>query len=339
MKEILSAMFFLFLASLNALSFCQENSMHTVNYKNSSPTNNQIQDKSMNNQKDLRDSPENNNTIKNILSSGFTVNIGNKRKLEMVLIPKGSFLMGTNDTDAKVLIEEMDRHGNELKRYRPEFTPQEWASYEQPVHKVNVPTFYLSKYEVTQAQWYAVMGYNPSYFQGDDLPVEQVSWNEAIEFCQKLSKQTGHNYRLPSEAEWEYACRANTSTPFAFGQTIDIELANYAYQYPDVYSAKVYSPAPEGTTPVGSFMANAFGLHDMHGNVLEWCQDIWHPNYLGAPTDGSAWLTKGSPDKRVFRGGSFTSYAFHSRSAVRERWDVNVRNSFTGFRVAMRIAD
>lgn len=150
----------------------------------------------------------------------------------------------------------------------------------------------MDKYDVTQAQYQAIMGTNPSNFKGDDLPVEQVSWNDAVEFCRKLSAKTGREYRLPTEAEWEYAARAGTTTPFAFGDTVTPDIANYDGDYP-------YGDAPRGTnrqttTPVGSLgAANGFGLYDMQGNVWEWCLDYWHDNYGGlvggAPTDGSAW--------------------------------------------------
>src|SRR5205085_7636152 len=146
-------------------------------------------------------------------------------------------------------------------------------------------------------------------FKGDSLPVENTSWNDAVEFCKKLSAKTGRQYRLPTEAEWEYAARAGTSTPFAFGETITPEIANYGAHR-------------ETTIPVGSLgAANAFGLFDMHGNVWEWVQDYWHDNYGGlvnsAPTDGSAWLSGGDPTKRVLRGGSWLVSAGLCRSTAR----------------------
>lgn len=167
-------------------------------------------------------------------------------------------------------------------------------------HRVSLPAFYLGQHPVTQAQWRAVahlppvnleLNPDPAHFKGEHRPVEQVSWYEAVEFCHRLSQHTGKLYRLPSEAEWEYACRAGSTTPFYFGETITPELANYNGNYS-------YGPGPKGeyraqATPVGSFGVNPWGLADMHGNVFEWCQDLWHPSYDGAPRDGSAWVTGG----------------------------------------------
>ena len=189
----------------------------------------------------------------------MTENIGNGVSLEMVKIPGGRFLMGSPDTEAQ-------RYDNE-----------------GPQHYVDVPEFFMGKYAVTQGQWEAVMGNNPSYFKGASRPVEQVSWYDATKFCQKLSQITGKKYSLPSESQWEYACRAGTTTPFYFGETITPELVNYRGSY-------TYADAPKGiyreeTTNVGIFPPNAFGLYDMHGNVWEWCADEWHSNYDGAPTD------------------------------------------------------
>ena len=171
---------------------------------------------------------------------------------------------------------------------------------------MTIQPFCLGKYAVTQAQWRAIaalpqinreLNPDPSGFKGDNRPVEWVSWLEAVECCDRLSRQTGRSYRLPSEAEWEYACRAGTTTPFHFGETMTTELANYCGEDRDI-GGRLYKGAygvgPQGayrqeTTAVGSFaVANAFGLFDMHGNVWEWCLDHWHENYQGAPTDGSA---------------------------------------------------
>jgi formylglycine-generating enzyme required for sulfatase activity len=225
----------------------------------------------------------------------MTENIGNGVSLEMVKIPGGRFLMGSPETEAK----RDDDEG--------------------PQHYVNVPEFFMGKYPVTQAQWQAVMGNNPSYFKGKNRPVEKVSWNEATKFCQKLSKKTGRDYRLPSEAEWEYACRAGTKTPFYFGETITPELVNYN-------GNDTYSNGPEGkyrkeTTDVGNFPPNSFGLYDMHGNVYEWCQDVWHDNYDGAPVDGSAWVNGGNSSRRVRRGGSWFGYPWWCRSANRNNFN------------------
>jgi formylglycine-generating enzyme required for sulfatase activity len=164
--------------------------------------------------------------------------------------------------------------------------------------------------------------------------VEQVSWYDAIEFCarlSKLSKLTGREYRLPSEAEWEYACRAGTTTPFYFGETITGELANY-----DV--SNIYADEPKGkyrkeTTPVGQFPSNAFGLYDMHGNVWEWCADDWHDNYEGAPRDGSAWTKNGNDNYSPLRGGSWCNYPDICRSAYRYYSSRRADYNYDGFRV------
>jgi formylglycine-generating enzyme required for sulfatase activity/tRNA A-37 threonylcarbamoyl transferase component Bud32 len=239
----------------------------------------------------------------------FTEDLGNSVSLEMIAIPGGTFTMGSP--------------ANELERFKDE----------SPQHSVTVPAFYLGKYPITQAQWQAIMGSNPSRFQGANRPVESISWNEAIEFCQKLSQATGRAYRLPSEAEWEYGCRAGTTTPFYFGETITTDLANYDGKY-------TYGSAPKGqyreqTTKVGSFPPNAFGLYDLHGNVWEWCQDTWHENYNGAPTNGSAWVSENDNDSRTLRGGSWNSRPRNCRSASRVRLSPGLRNFSFGFRVAL----
>ena len=233
----------------------------------------------------------------------FPEDLGDGVVLEMVYIPGGTFRMGSTV-----------------------------RSYEQPVHQVTVKPFFMGKYPITQEQWQAVMGNNFSHFKGAKRPVENVSWRHAVKFCTKLSQKTGKNYRLPSEAEWEYACRAGTTTPFHFGETITPDLVNYDGRYP-------YAWAPEGlcreeTTPVGRFPPNAFGLYDMHGNVWEWCQDVWHDNYNGAPADGSSWETGGS-DYRVLRGGSWNDNAVSCRSADRVRVVLGGRGRGCGFRVAL----
>ncbi|MEM8722154.1 MAG: SUMF1/EgtB/PvdO family nonheme iron enzyme [Cyanobacteria bacterium P01_G01_bin.39] len=223
----------------------------------------------------------------------FTQDLGNGINLEMIAIPGGSFMMGS---------PEGEGHNDE-----------------KPRHKVTVPSFYMGKYPITQAQYQQVIGNNPSDFQGDNRPVEQVSWNDAVEFCQSLSRQTGTEFRLPTEAEWEYACRAGTTTSYHFGEIINDQLANYGVNIAE-------------TTPVGQFSPNAFGLHDMHGNVWEWCQDDWHDNYEGAPTDGQAWLA-GKGIKKVTRGGSWISNPFYCRSAIRGDDSPDFRDFGIGFRV------
>ncbi len=188
---------------------------------------------------------------------------------------------------------------------------------------------------------------NPSYFkdrqESDRCPVDSVSWYNAVEFCARLSKQTGKEYRLPSEAQWEYACRAATTTPFHFGETITSELANYNADY--TYGAGPKGEYPVETTPVGSFdAANAFGLYDMHGNVWEWCLDDWHDNYKDAPTDGSPWFDDDNlaqkSGRAVLRGGSWRNYLNYCRSAYRVNYfgaGRSLINDNFGFRVVCAV--
>lgn len=250
------------------------------------------------------------------LCDSYAEDLGKGISLEMIAIAGGKFFMGAAEN-------EKDASRNEY-----------------PQHEVTVPPFFMDKYLVTQAQWRAIascidlkverdLEIDPSYFKGDDRPVEQVSWYGAVEFCARLSKLTGREYRLPSEAEWEYACRAGTTTPFYFGETITDRLANY--------DASTDADKPKGqyrgeTTSVGQFPPNAFGLYDMHGNVWEWCADTWHENYQGAPNNGSPWLSN-DKDYQVLRGGSWIDYPAYCRSALRgrDRRDLNFRNR--GFRV------
>jgi formylglycine-generating enzyme required for sulfatase activity/tRNA A-37 threonylcarbamoyl transferase component Bud32 len=217
--------------------------------------------------------------------------------MEMVLIPAGSFMMGSENG----------------------------ASDEKPAHRVTINySFYMGKYEMTQAQWYTVMGNNPSGFRGCDLetlgqcPVERVSWDDAKEFLRKLNAQNdGYMYRLPSEAEWEYACRAGTTGDYAG----DVDAMGW-YK----------NNSGDKTRPVGQKQANGFGLYDMHGNVWEWCEDWYHENYSGAPVDGSAWES-GGLTWRVVRGGSWFYIAANMRSAHRSRYDPGVRNNDLGLRI------
>ncbi|NJM56172.1 MAG: formylglycine-generating enzyme family protein [Synechococcales cyanobacterium RU_4_20] len=244
----------------------------------------------------------------------FTEDLGNGVGLDMVLIPGGRFLMGS-----------------------PKDEPERWGT-EGPQHEVTVPSFFMGRYPVTQAQWKAIaqkrksnrkLELDPSGFNGADRPVENIEWDDIVEFCARLSRETGREYRLPSEAEWEYACRAGTTTPFHFGEMITTELANY--------DGSGYNGGPEGksrqeTTPVGSFPANGFGLCDMHGNVWEWCADHWHENYEGAPADGSAWLENQSK-LHIQRGGSWLNFPRLCRSASRNGDNLAFRHDFYGFRV------
>jgi formylglycine-generating enzyme required for sulfatase activity len=239
-------------------------------------------------------------------------------ELEMIEIPTGTFSMGAPD-------KELNSNNSE-----------------RPQHKVTVPSFYMGRYLVTQAQWrFAAqlpqvnkeLDPDPSNFKGDNRPVERVSWYDAVEFCDRLSQYTGRTYRLPSEAEWEYACRAGTTTPFHFGETITTDLVNYNGNYTYGQGSKgVYR---KETTEVGSFgVANNFGLYDMHGNVWELCQDDWHSDYKGAPIDGSAWLNNEEDNNgKLLRGGSWGNNPENCRSAYRDSNSLDNNNNNIGFRV------
>jgi formylglycine-generating enzyme required for sulfatase activity len=267
----------------------------------------------------------------------YQEDLGDAVGLDMVEIPPGSFLMGTSYAEAEGVTEEYKRHLNQsTKRYGDQYVPQEI-----PRHRVQLEGFFIGRFEVTQEQWRAVaklpklnrdLVNDPSYFKGDQLPVDSVSWEDALEFCNRLSQSTRRRYRLPSEAEWEYACRAGTTTQFSSGSTITAAVANYRSEYP-------YAGAPEDisrnhTTPVGSLgVANAFGLCDMHGNVEEWCLDPWHENYNIAPQDGSVWGFRGDPNTRVTRGGSWTAMAASCRSAFR----IGVWSTRADFRLGFRL--
>jgi len=252
----------------------------------------------------------------------FAEDLGNGITLEMVAIPGGTFLMGSPES-------EPERRGSESLQ-----------------HTVTIQPFFMGKFPVTQAQWQAVASLpkvnidlkpDPSNFKGANRPVEKVSWNDAVEFCARLSKATEREYRLPSEAEWEYACRAGTTTPFHFGETITTDLANYNGNY--TYGSGSKGQYREQTTDVGSFPANAFGLHDMHGNVWEWCQDTWHENYNRAPTDGSAWVDENANENRmILRGGSWNNHPWYCRSAYRYCLDADYWDAYNGFRVVCAAA-
>jgi formylglycine-generating enzyme required for sulfatase activity len=228
----------------------------------------------------------------------------------------------------------------------------ERRSNEGPQHLVQLQGFFLSQTPITQVQWRQVAQWrptkgegawnqklnpNPSQFEGDQRPVEQVSWEDAMEFCRRLSQRTGRRYTLPSEAQWEYACRAGTTTPFHCGSTINMKLANYNGN--EAYGDGEQGDFRQQTTDVASFPANPWGLHDMHGNVWEWCADNWHGNYEGAPEDGSAWIdeeakeNKNSMNRRLLRGGSWFYGPGDCRSACRDLCHPDDRNDIIGFRV------
>ncbi|MGA2265172.1 MAG: formylglycine-generating enzyme family protein [Phycisphaerae bacterium] len=230
----------------------------------------------------------------------LTLDLGNNVKMKLVLIPAGKFMMGSPAGEA-------DRHANE-----------------GPQHEVTISKpFYMGVTEVTQEQYEQVMGKNPSHFKGAQNPVESVSWNDAAEFCRKLSKRTGQAVRLPTEAEWEYACRAGAGTRYCFGDA-EAELGDYAWHHDN----------SEGTThPVGQKKPNVWGLYDMHGNVMEWCADWYSDSYANAASQDPQGPGTGS--SRVCRGcyGIFPP-AYH-RSAVRSRHPSDYVSIGIGFRVAL----
>ena len=254
-----------------------------------------------------------------ITVSGYEEELAEGILLKMIQIPAGEFQMGS-PADEKGRFED-----------------------EGPQHLVRLQSFFLGQTPVTQAHWKVVAGWpkldvdlnpDPSSFKGANRPVERVSWKEAVEFCRRLSQRRQREYTLPSEAQWEYACRAGTTTPFAFGETISSELANYDGNY-------TYGTGPKGsyrgeTTDVGSFPANAWGLYDMHGNVWEWCLDQWHDNYQGAPADGRARVVDGSKEtRRLLHGGSWVSLPGSCRSAYRDKRPPVARGDSVGFRLCV----
>lgn len=251
-------------------------------------------------------------------SSGFESDYTNSIGMKFMKIPEGEFMMGSS----------LDTEGRD--------------SDESPLHKVTIKKpFYMGKFEVTQKQWREVMGSNPSYFEGDNLPVERVSWNDVQVFIKKLNEIEGTNkYHLPSEAEWEYACRAETTTRYSFGDA-DSELKDYGW-YSDYATAEEWQQnfskiVNEGSThAVGQKKPNPWRLYDMHGNVWEWCQDTWHDNYDGAPSDGSAW-ENGNNSSRVCRGGGWANRAWGCLSSNRYMGAPDGRNRILGFRVLKEI--
>jgi formylglycine-generating enzyme required for sulfatase activity len=241
----------------------------------------------------------------------FQEDLGEGVSMRMLQIPAGEFTLGSPATEK----ERLDSEG--------------------PQHLLKMPEFYLGQTLVTQAQWRAVMGNNPSHFTGNDrLPVDSVTWLDAMNFCQKLRQNTGRAYQLPSEAQWEYACRAGSSTPFSCGETITPAVANYDGNFPYVDAAQ--GDFRRKTTPVGSFPANLFGLYDMHGNLWEWCLDEWIDNYNDVFVDGSARgdiNLQNSDKKRPLRGGSWSAFARFCRSADRNYNAASNGNYLVGFRV------
>ncbi|WP_310426854.1 SUMF1/EgtB/PvdO family nonheme iron enzyme [Chamaesiphon sp. VAR_48_metabat_135_sub] len=243
----------------------------------------------------------------------LSIELGNGVNLELVYIPGGSFIMGAPIEEERSL------------------------SNEYPQHLVTIKPFYMGKYPITQKQYEEITHHNPAQFKGENRPIDWVEWHDAKRFCAELSKKTGLAFELPSEAKWEYACRARTTTPFYFGATISAELANYHAE--TAYVSEVAGISRQETSDVGLFPPNAFGLYDLHGNVWEWCEDTRYGDYQGAPTDGSTWEQIGSGDKDdeicTIRGGSWQSTPDRCRSAASDDARYNVRSSDIGFRVIL----
>jgi|GEM_PF-2969728 len=245
----------------------------------------------------------------------FLEDLGGGVELEMIAIPDGNFFMGSS--------EEKNASSSEF-----------------PQHLVSVNSFFIGKYPITQKQWKAVaclpqinrpLVVDCSKFKGDSYPVEQICWNDAVEFCDRLSQKTNRDYRLPSEAEWEYACRAGTTTLFHFGDIITPELANYN-SCEDTKSSREFFH--NQTTPVDNFkFPNLLGLYDMHGLVWEWCMDHWHDSYKKAPNDGKAWINNRDNQLRVIRGGSWADIPVNCRSASRKKARIDEQGNYLGFRL------
>jgi formylglycine-generating enzyme required for sulfatase activity len=246
--------------------------------------------------------------LKNDLPASLIYHLPNNQKMEMVLIKPGKYLMGDKG----------------------------WKKGTQPVHQVTINySFFIGKYLVTQAQWRALMGDSvQSWHKGDDRPMERVTWHDAQSFLSALnthaSSSSLYMYRLPSEAEWEYVCRAGTTTEYSFGNTISTKLANFDCRYR-------HGNTPEGisihkTTPVGNYPPNRWGVYDMHGNLWEWCGDVWHENYIGAPSDGSSWLVGGDSTRRVVRGGAWNQLDYECTSAYRRSEISSHGLTYVGFR-------
>jgi formylglycine-generating enzyme required for sulfatase activity/tRNA A-37 threonylcarbamoyl transferase component Bud32 len=261
----------------------------------------------------------------------FEEKIAEDLSIKMIIIPGGSFMMGSPE-------DELDSYSDE-----------------KPQHLVTVPSFAIGQFVVTQAQWKAIaqlpkvklkLELNPSYLKTDDRPVNTINWYEAVEFCDRLMKLSRKPYRLPSEAEWEYACRAGTTSPFNFGPTISTNIANYRgtdlVRDNGTWTGN-YGEGPKGenreqTLSVGQFSPNNWGLYDTHGNVWEWCADDWHGNYDGAPIDGGVWNASNDSGSKVTRGGSYNNTPTCCRSAIRFTFSSDNRLSSVGFRLLLPLA-
>lgn len=240
-----------------------------------------------------------------------SLDLGEGITIDLVYVPSGSFRLGS-PPDEKLRDED-----------------------EEPRKRVRMSSFWLSRSPITQAQYRRVMGVNPAYFRGDNLPVERVNWHQAQEFCAQVSSRLGKSIRLPSEAQWEYACRAQSETTFTFGPTLNSQIANY--RATSTYAEESPGIFRQTTTPVGMFPANAWGLYDLHGNVWEWCEDTYQESYQGAPGDGSPWIVPGNEKLRVLKGGSWYVDPRNCRTAVRA-WDISIVTiEDVGFRVVANL--
>lgn len=249
---------------------------------------------------------------------------------ELVLVPTGRFQMGSNEHERKKAMAA----GSQQSWLERE-TPQRWVGIER--------SFALGRFPVTVGEWRQFVqatGWqahgeidwsSPGFSQDESHPVVGISWNDAQQYCSWLSQRTGQSYRLPSEAEWEYACRAGTKTAFSFGDTISTDLANYDGN--QSYNGSPKGTWRKGTSPVGAYAPNPWGLYDMHGNVWEWVQDAVHDNYQGAPLDGRAWEEGGDATRRILRGGSWQYSPRYLRSAIRNGYSASMANDIVGFRV------
>ena len=254
---------------------------------------------------------------------------------DLVLIPTGRFQMGSSEYERAIAIK-----AGSQKSWLDRETPQHWVGIDYP--------FAMGRFPVTVGQWRQFVratGWesmsdtdwaSPGFKQSDEHPVVGVSWHDAQKYLAWLSGKTGQMYRLPSEAEWEYACRAGTHTAFSFGDEISTEMANYDGNF--TYNNGTKGEFRQGTTKVDAFQPNPWGLFDMHGNVWEWTQDVVHENYQGAPGDGSAWEQGGDPVRRVLRGGSWLYQPRYLRAALRNGYSAVLANDIVGFRVARKLA-
>lgn len=253
---------------------------------------------------------------------------------ELVLLPTGRFQMGSPERERQIAMT-----AGSQKSWLAREQPQHWVGIERPVA--------MGRYPVTVAEWRVfarATGWRqsgevnweaPGFAQTERHPVVGVNWFDAVRYVRWLSEMTGRGYRLPSEAEWEYACRAGTRTAFSFGDTISTSQANYDGNF--TYNGGARGEYRRGTTPAGMFPPNPWGLYDMHGNVWEWVQDVVHENYEGAPADGSAWEEGGDQARRILRGGSWLYNPRYLRSALRNGFSGALSNDIVGFRVVREL--